>query len=139
MDHIMNRFGAGFDLAVRVLLAQIFILSGASKIGAYAGTQAYMTAYGVPGELLPLAIAAELGGGLALAAGLYSRWVALALAGFTLVATGIFHFDFADQAQTIAVMKNVAIIGGLLLIVRDGAGRLSLDGWRAPENTALSA
>lgn len=138
MDHILNRFGAGLDLVVRLLLAQIFIIAGAGKISAYAGTQSYMEAFGVPGELLPLVIIAELGGGLALAAGLLTRWVALALAGFTLVAALIFHFDFAEQTQMIAFMKNVAITGGLLLLVRHGAGRFSLDGWRHEPEQAPS-
>ena len=140
MDHILNRFGAGLDLVVRLLLAQIFIIAGAGKISGYAGTQSYMEAFGVPGELLPLVIIAELGGGLPLAAGLLTRWVALALAGFTLVSALIFHFDFAEQAQMIAFMKNVAITGGLLLLVRHGAGRFSLDGWRhEPEHAPSRA
>ena len=139
MNHILDKFGPAFDLAARVFLAHIFIISGAGKIAAYAGTQAYMAAYGLPGGLLPLVIVTEFVGGMALAAGLFSRWAALALAAFTLVATGIFHFDFADQAQQIAFMKNLAVIGGLLLVVRHGSGRFSLDGWLAPTKAALRA
>lgn len=73
-------------LAARVLLAQIFLISGFGKLGAgYAGTQAYMEAMGLPGMLLPLVIALEIGGGLALVAGFMTRWAALALAGFAVV------------------------------------------------------
>src|SRR5687768_14586829 len=62
-------------LAGRFGLAALFVLAGLGKLGAgYAGTQAYMEATGVPGALLPLVILAEIGGGLALAAGLLTRW-----------------------------------------------------------------
>jgi putative oxidoreductase len=65
------------DLVGRVLIAAIFILSGWSKVAGYAGTQAYMQSAGVPGGLLPLVILVELGGGLAIVLGLYTRAVAL--------------------------------------------------------------
>lgn len=100
----------------RVLLAQIFIVSGFGKIGGYAGTQGYMESMGVPGVLLPLVILVELGGGLLLVAGLFTRWAALALAGFTIAAALIFHTNFSDQIQTIMFMKNLSIAGGLLLL-----------------------
>lgn len=116
----------------RLLLAQIFIIAGASKLGAgYAGTQDYMAAAGLPGILLPFVIIIELGGGLALVAGLFTRWVALALAIFSLLAAVFFHTDFANQMQSIMFMKNLAIAGGLLLLVRYGAGELSIDARRA--------
>lgn len=108
-------------IASRVLLAQLFIISGFGKITGYAGTQGYMQAMGVPGALLPLVILVELGGGLLLVAGLFTRWVALALAGFTLVSALIFHTHFADQIQMIMFMKNLSITGGLLLLAFPGA------------------
>lgn len=108
-------------IASRVLLAQLFIISGFGKITGYAGTQGYMQAMGVPGALLPLVILVELGGGLLLVAGLFTRWVALALAGFTLVSALIFHTHFADQMQMIMFMKNLSITGGLLLLAFPGA------------------
>ena len=58
-----------FLLLSRLGLSLIFILSGASKIAGYDATQHYMAAMGVSGSLLPLVIALELGGGLALLAG----------------------------------------------------------------------
>lgn len=108
-------------IASRVLLAQLFIISGFGKITGYAGTQGYMQAMGVPGALLPLVILVELGGGLLLVAGLFTRWVALVLAGFTLVSALIFHTHFADQIQMIMFMKNLSITGGLLLLAFPGA------------------
>ena len=118
---------AALNLAARILMSQIFILSGFGKITGYAGTQQYMTAMGVPGALLPLVILTELGGGLLLLAGFKTRWAALALAGFTLLAAVIFHRNFADQMQMINFLKNLAIAGGLLLFVRHGAGAPSID------------
>lgn len=118
-------------LAARVLLAQIFLISGFGKLGAgYAGTQAYMEAMGIPGMLLPLVIALEIGGGLALIAGFMTRWAALALAGFTVVSAVLFHANFGDQTQTIMFMKNLAMAGGLLLLYVHGAGSYSVDARR---------
>lgn len=119
------------QLIARIFLAQIFLLSGIFKISGYAGTQGYMEAMGVPGMLLPLVIALEIGGGLALIAGWQTKWVSLALAGFTLAAAVIFHNNLADQMQQIMFMKNIAITGGLLLLAIHGAGALSVDGRRA--------
>jgi len=119
-------------LAARVLLAQIFLVAGFGKLGAgYAGTQAYMEAMGIPGMLLPLVIALEIGGGLALIAGFMTRWAALALAVFAVVSAVIFHANFGDQTQAIMFMKNLAMAGGLLLLYVQGAGSYSLDAKRA--------
>jgi putative oxidoreductase len=115
------------NIAARVLMSQIFIISGIGKITGYAGTQAYMGKMGVPGALLPLVIVTELGGGLALLFGFKTRWAALALAGFTLLSALIFHLDFKDQMQMINFMKNLAIAGGLLMFVRYGAAEPSVD------------
>ena len=64
----------------RLLLAMMFVMAGLSKIGNYAGTQGYMEAMGVPGALLPLVIALEALGGLAIILGWQTKLVALALA-----------------------------------------------------------
>ena len=114
----------------RVFLGQIFLLSGLFKISGYAGTQGYMEAMGVPGMLLPLVIALEVGGGLAIIAGWQTRLVAVALAAFTLVAAAIFHNNLADQIQMIMFMKNIAIAGGFILLAVHGAGGYSFDSRR---------
>jgi putative oxidoreductase len=116
------------ELAGRVLLVLIFLIAGASKISGYAGTQAYMQSMGVPAALLPLVIATEIGGAVLIVAGLWTRWAALALAGFTLLSGIIFHGGSADQIQQIMFMKNVAIAGAFLLLASNGAGAWSLDG-----------
>lgn len=114
-------------LAGRALLAAMFILAGWGKIGGYAGTQAFMESKGVPGLLLPLVILTELGGGLAILAGFQTRIVAGLLAGFTLLAGLIFHYQPADQMQMLLFMKNLSVTGGFLALFAAGPGRWSLD------------
>ena len=118
---------ASAALLGRVGLSLIFIISGWGKIAGYAGTQQYMEAMGVPGGLLPLVIALELGGGLAILGGAFTRWIALALAAFSLASAALFHADFGDAAQAINFWKNVAMAGGFLMLAAHGAGTLSLD------------
>jgi putative oxidoreductase len=115
------------ELAGRVFLAAIFLISGLGKIGAYAGTAAYMASVGLPGALLPLIIATEMLGALAIIIGWKTRVAAFQLAGFTLLSALIFHSNFADQIQMIMFLKNIAIAGGFLLLVASGAGAFSLD------------
>lgn len=119
-------------LIARILLAHIFLLSGFSKLGAgYASTQGYMEAMGLPGALLPLVILLEIGGGLMLILGFFTRWAALALAAFCVVGALIFHRNFGDQIQMIMFMKNFAMAGGLLMLYVHGAGGVSIDAKRA--------
>lgn len=120
------------ELAGRILIALIFITAGYGKIGGFAATQGYMETMGVPGALLPLVIVTELGGGILIVLGLFTRYTALALAGFTLLTGLLFHANPADQTQQILLMKNLAIAGGFLFLVANGAGKISLDrrlGW----------
>ena len=123
----MNKLQNTAELTGRILMATLFVLAGAGKIAQYAGTQQYMAAMGVPGALLPLVIATELGGGLLLIAGFQTRLVALALAGFSLVSAVIFHHNLADQTMFIMFFKNVAMAGGFLIIAAHGPGAFSVD------------
>ena len=118
---------APLALLGRIGLSLIFIISGWGKIAGYAATQQYMEAMGVPGTLLPLVIALELGGGLAILMGAFTRWIALALAAFSLASAALFHANFGDAAQAINFWKNVAMAGGFLMLAAHGAGMLSLD------------
>ena len=118
----------------RIFLALIFVVSGVGKITGYAGTAAYMASKGLPmvDILLPLAIGVELGGGLLLALGWKARWAAAALLLFLIPATLIFHpFWGLDpklaQMQKIHFLKNVAIMGGMLMVLAIGAGAWSID------------
>ena len=115
-------------LVGRLLLAFMFIQAGYGKIGGFAGTQQYMAAAGVPGLLLPLVIALELGGGILIAIGYQTRLMALALAGFTLLAALLFHFNLGDRMQALLFWKNITIVGGFLMLFANGAGAWSVDG-----------
>jgi putative oxidoreductase len=126
------------QFVARLFLGHIFLLAGISKIGAYAATQGYMNAMGVPGMLLPLVILLEVGGGLTIIVGWKTKWASVALAGFTVVAAAIFHNNFGDQTQMIMFMKNIAIAGGFLLLAVHGAGAYSLDNRRSTATLAAS-
>jgi putative oxidoreductase len=121
----------------RVLMAWLFVPAGWGKIAGFSATAGYIASKGIP---LPevcaaLAIAAELGLGLMLLVGWKARWAALGLAIFLAVITPLFHNYWAmPEAQVMmqkqAFNKNIAILGGLLVIAAFGAGGFSLDGRR---------
>ena len=116
----------------RLMIAILFLLSGLGKIAAPAMTQAYIASTGLP---LPIAgyliaVVAEVGGGLLLAIGYRTTFVAVGMAVFTLATAVFFHNNFADQNQLIHFLKNVAIAGGLLQVAAFGAGSISIDGLR---------
>ena len=117
------------DLAGRILISTMFLTSGLSKISGYAGTQGFMESAGVPGALLPLVIALEVLGAIAVIVGYRTRIAAAALAGFTVVAAALFH-GADDQVQQLLFMKNLAIAGGFLILVARGPGDWSLDARR---------
>jgi putative oxidoreductase len=125
---------AWLSAVARVLMAQMFIISGWQKLLGYSGTEGYFASLGIPmaSVVTPLVILIELGGGLALLLGFKTRWVAAVIALFTLGAALVAHLDFADQAQAINFMKNLAIAGGLLMFVRYGGGAASIDARLAP-------
>ena len=111
----------------RILIASIFLIAGVEKIMHPAQTQQYMASHGMPLVRLMLigAIIVELGGGLSVLLGFKARWGAAALALFLVPTTLIFHTQFPDQQ--INFMKNLAIIGGLLMMSHFGPGPASLD------------
>jgi putative oxidoreductase len=113
-------------LTGRAMLSAMFIMAGFSKLGGYAGTAAYMESFGLPGMLLPAVIALEIGGGLAILVGLQTRLAALALGAFTLIAAIVFHSDFSQPMQSILFSKNIAVVGGFLLLSVQGPGEWSL-------------
>jgi putative oxidoreductase len=125
-------------LVARVLLALIFVTAGFSKLTGLQGTAGYIGSVGLPAPML-LAVAAgvvELVAGILVIVGWQARWAALALAGFTAVASVLFHNYWAMPAeqqmmQQLMFMKNVSIVGGLLVLFVFGAGSLSLDARRA--------
>ena len=127
MNTFFDKTGTWIMPVGRILIALIFVTAGYGKIGAYEATQGYMDAMGVPGGLLPLVIILELGGGILLMLGLFTRYIALALAGFSILSAILFHGNFSDQMQEIMFLKNLSIAGGFLFLVAFGAGKISLD------------
>jgi putative oxidoreductase len=124
-------------LVGRILLGTLFIVSGLGKIGGFEGTAGYIASKGLPMAhvVAALTIAIEVGGGLLLAFGLFTRQAAFGLAAFTLLAGLIFHDFWAVpaaqfQGQFVHFMKNVSISGGMLVLAAFGPGALSLDARR---------
>ena len=111
----------------RSMIAVIFIIAGAGKITGYAGTQGYMESLGVPGLLLPLVIAVEILGGIAIILGYQTKIAAFLLAGFTLLTAIIFHTDFGQQMEMMSFMRNMAITGAFLLLFVHGPGQWALN------------
>lgn len=111
----------------RILIALVFVISGIEKINGYSGTAAYMESHGLPGALLPLVILLELGGGIAIILGWFTRTVALLLALFCLATALVFHANIGDTMQYLNFMKNLAMAGGFLFLVANGPGPLSID------------
>lgn len=114
-------------LAGRLLLATIFLASAFGKLTNFSATAQYMEAHGMPWPslLCGAAVLVESAGGLALVLGFQSRWAAGGLAAFVAAATAIFH---ATPDQRIHLLKNLAIMGGLLEVAAFGPGTLSLEG-----------
>jgi len=121
----------------RILLGLIFVLAGVGKILGFEGAVGYIASKGLP---LPQVVAAlticiEVGGGLALMLGFFTRWAAFGLAVFTLLAALIFHNFWASpeamkMAQQTNFLKNLSIAGGMLVLAVFGPGALSLDAKR---------
>lgn len=131
---MLNTLQNPFSLTGRLLIALLFVPAGISKIGGFAGTAGYIASKGLP---LPevgavIAIAVEVLAGIAIAVGWRTRWAALALALFTLAATFFFHNFWAVPAEQMRVQelmfyKNLAVVGGLLVLTAFGPGAWSLD------------
>jgi putative oxidoreductase len=122
----------------RVLLAAMFIISGWGKITGFSGTAGYIASKGLPAPevLAAIAVAIDLGAGLAIALGWKTRWAAAVMVVFLVVITPIFHAFWAvppDEvmAQNINFMKNLSILGGMLVLLAWGPGRYSIDEGRA--------
>ena len=120
MTNILNLIG-------RVFISGVFLLSGFSKIGNYDGTVGWMESFGLPGFLLIPAIILEILAPILIIIGYQTKIAAGALSLFCLATAIIFHTDFSDQMQFIAFMKNLALAGGFLFLVVNGAKGYCLD------------
>jgi putative oxidoreductase len=114
-------------LVGRLFVAIIFLASAFGKITNFDGTLQFMESHGMPAVnfLCVAAIAVEALGAIALILGYKTRWGAAALAGFLVAATWVFH---TAPDQRIQLLKNLAILGGLLNLIARGPGGISLEG-----------
>lgn len=116
-------------LAARILISTIFIIAAINKAMNPSGTENYIAAAGIPaaGVLSVLVIMIEIFGGLSILLGFKAKWGAMALFMFLIPVTLIFHTEFTDQIQSIMLLKNLAMMGGLLMVANYGSGPYSLD------------
>lgn len=117
----------------RALIAQIFLIAGFGKIAHFAQTAGYMSSMGLPmaDVLLTLTIILEVGGGLMILLGFYTRYAAIAFFFWLIPVTLTFHaFWNADAAgmqnQMNHFMKNIAIMGAMVYLAVHGSGPFSL-------------
>ena len=129
----------------RTFLAVIFLQSAIGKIFSFAATQQMMADRGLPLPALLLLgnIVFQLVGGLSLILGYRTRWGALILILFLIPTTLVFHNVFVDPGEQIAFLKNLALIGSLMMVSYFGAGPVSLDHKRSlrqsePQSSDLS-
>ena len=123
----------GALLLGRILMAAIFIIAGFGKLMAPAVTQAMMARYGLPVPVMAygVTVVVELGGGLLLLLGFFTRPVAIALGLWCIATALVAHTNFADASMRAHFMKNVAMAGGFAYVWATGAGAWSIDAWRA--------
>ncbi len=126
----MQALQAVVSLVGRILLAAIFVISGYNKLMGPAGTQKHMADAGLPAVqvLYVLTVMIELGGGLLLVLGYRARVVAAIMFLFLIPVTLTFHTKFAEPMQMVNFLKNLGIMGGLLMVVAYGAGAISIGG-----------
>ena len=125
------------SLVARILLGLVFFVAGVGKVMGYAGTVQYATSAGLPMPSIgvPVGIAIEIAMPLLLLVGYKTSWAAIALIVFTLVATYFFHDFWTMQGQAkmlnqVMFLKNLALVGGLMLLAAWGPGRYSMDARR---------
>jgi putative oxidoreductase len=123
----MGLFGSLIDLFGRIFISSLFIVSGVEKIINYESSLEYMFNYNLPALLLIPSIIIEILFPILIIIGYKTRISALILALFTISLAFIFHFDFANQLQTMMFLKNIAISGGLLFLITKDPGRFSVD------------
>ena len=115
------------DLIGRVFISLVFLLSGFNKIGSYEGTVNWMESFDIPGIFLIPAIILEVGAPILIIIGYKVKISAALLSLFCIATAVIFHNDFSNQMQFVSFMKNIALAGGFLFLVVNGAKDFSLD------------
>ena len=115
------------DLVGRMSISAIFLFSGINKIFNYDSAIQWMEGFGIPGILLIPGIVVEIFFPILIIFGYKTKMAASILALFCIVTSFIFHFDFSDQMQTIAFLKNIGLAGGLLFLIIYGSKDYSLE------------
>ena len=115
------------DFIGRLLISALFLLSAYNKIFSIDGTMSWMEGYGIPGFLLYPTIGLEIILPLFIIIGYNARLSAGLLAVYCVATAFIFHYNFTDQMQTIALLKNFGLAGGFLFIVANGTKDWSID------------
>ena len=116
-----------FDLIGRIFISLVFLLSGYNKIFNYDNTISWMEGFGIPGFLLWPAIVLEILLPIFIIIGYRTQISAIILAIFCLATALIFHYDFANQMQTIAFLKNIGLAGGFLFLAVNGPKEWAVD------------
>ena len=116
-----------FDLIARISISILFLLNGIFKINNYEGTVGWMESFGLPGILIIPAIILEIVGPILIIIGYQTRIAAASLSLFCIATAIIFHNNFSDQMQLTAFLKNIALAGGFLFLVINGAKGYCLD------------
>lgn len=134
----MKNFENVLNLLGRIAIAALFLPAGLNKLAAIEGTSGYFASLGLPGVAIFvwLVIAIEVLGGIALIIGYQTRFVAIGLAIFTVLASIAGHAFWAAPVDAAFIaqllfFKNIAVTGGLLILASAGAGSISIDGRKA--------
>ena len=115
------------DLIGRISISAVFLLSGFNKIGNYEGTVGWMESFSLHGYFIIPAIILEIVAPILIIIGYQTKIAAASLSIFCVATAIIFHNNLGDQMQFIAFMKNIALAGGFLFLVVNGAKDFSLD------------
>jgi putative oxidoreductase len=133
----MNQFQNPLALIGRIMMSVLFIPAGYGKLTHFEGTVGYIASHGLPLASIAavLTIIVEIGGGLAVLTGFLTRYAALVLAVFSVLAGVFFHNFWALPPEQVANMqihfwKNIAIAGGFLILAAFGPGAISIDAKR---------
>ena len=122
----------------RLMIAILFLVSGANKLMDISGTDQMIRSVGLPGGLAIATGLFEVVASLALIFGIATRGFAILLAAFCLVSAFFFHNNFADPIQAAMLLKNIAIAGGLLCLTALDNVRWSYDAMRLRRRTELA-
>jgi putative oxidoreductase len=128
----MKTYQNALNLIGRILIVALFLPAGLSKLTGIEGTLGYFASLGIPAPAFALATTIAIVGGIALLVGYKTRLVAIILALFTLAAAVTGHAFWAAPADAAFIaqllfFKNIAVMGGLLVLASAGAGSFSID------------